>query len=150
MSVEPAAWESFAWRSGAEEYRFNIKDRGLIGHISVSDGRNFALPIVVWEALFDAVKTNRKAKTKAEGVSCLNNLRQLQLGWFMYSGDNDDKIARTGGLNDLVTFPNDPAGQPGGEITMGVGNDGRTAGRDKRPSASKGADLSLRQQRCSL
>ena len=47
MSVEPVAWESFAWRSGAEEYRFNIKDRGLIGHISVSDGRNFALPIVV-------------------------------------------------------------------------------------------------------
>ena len=66
MSVEPVAWESFAWRSGAEEYRFNIKDRGLIGHISVSDGRNFALPIVVWEALFDAVKINRKAKTKAD------------------------------------------------------------------------------------
>src|SRR6266581_3343758 len=55
-----------------------------------------------------------KAKTKAQGISCLNNLKQLQLGWVLYSSDNDDKIVRTGGLNNLVNFPNDPAGQPGG------------------------------------
>src|SRR5439155_12904452 len=55
-----------------------------------------------------------------QGISCLNNLRQLQLAWFIYSGDNDDKIARTGGLNDLVTFPNDPAGQPGGAKSQWV------------------------------
>jgi prepilin-type N-terminal cleavage/methylation domain-containing protein len=60
------------------------------------------------------------SRTKAQGISCLNNLRQLQLGWFMYSGDNADKIARTGGLNDLVTFPNDPAGQPGGAKSQWV------------------------------
>jgi hypothetical protein len=66
MSVEPLAWESFSWRSGAETYRFDIQDQGLIGSLNVSDGRRFALPVVVWEALFDAVKTNRKAKLKAE------------------------------------------------------------------------------------
>jgi prepilin-type N-terminal cleavage/methylation domain-containing protein/prepilin-type processing-associated H-X9-DG protein len=55
-----------------------------------------------------------KAKSKSQGISCLNNLKQLQLGWFMYSGDNNDKVVRTGGLDSLVTFPNDPAGQPGG------------------------------------
>jgi prepilin-type N-terminal cleavage/methylation domain-containing protein/prepilin-type processing-associated H-X9-DG protein len=55
-----------------------------------------------------------KAKTKAQGVSCMNNLKQLQLGWFMYSGDNDDKIVRTGGTDQLVRLPNDPAGFPGG------------------------------------
>jgi hypothetical protein len=66
MSVEPVAWESFAWRSGADEYRFEIKDRGLIGSLSASGGRNFALPMVVWEALLDAIKTNRKAKAKSE------------------------------------------------------------------------------------
>src|SRR5256885_3750323 len=55
-----------------------------------------------------------KAKTKAQGISCLNNLKQLQLGWFIYSGDNDDKLVRSAGLDQLVTFPNDPAGQPGG------------------------------------
>jgi len=37
-----------------------------------------------------------KAKTKAAGISCLNNLRQLQLAWFMYSQDNDDKIVPNG------------------------------------------------------
>lgn len=38
-----------------------------------------------------------KAKTKANAISCLNNLRQLQMGWYLYSGDNDDKIVATGG-----------------------------------------------------
>ena len=55
-----------------------------------------------------------KAKTKAQGISCLNNLKQLQLGWILYSGDNDDRIVRTGGLEALVTDPKDLAGQPGG------------------------------------
>lgn len=32
-----------------------------------------------------------RAKLKAQGVSCMNNTKQLQLGWFMYTGDNDDK-----------------------------------------------------------
>jgi prepilin-type N-terminal cleavage/methylation domain-containing protein/prepilin-type processing-associated H-X9-DG protein len=55
-----------------------------------------------------------KAKSKAQGISCMNNLKQLQLGWMMYSGDNADKIVRTGGTEVLVTSPNDPAAQPGG------------------------------------
>ncbi len=60
-------WDRFQWRSGAETYVFEITDRGLIGRLTVSDGRNFALPVVVWEALYDAVKSNRNAKQKAEG-----------------------------------------------------------------------------------
>jgi len=55
-----------------------------------------------------------KAKTKAHGISCLNNLKQLQLGWLMYSGDNDDKIVRTGGFTQLVNDPNQSDAQPGG------------------------------------
>ena len=61
-----------------------------------------------------------KAKTKAQGISCMSNLKQLQLGWLMYSGDNDDKIVRTGGMGELVTFPNDPTGQPGGSRSQWV------------------------------
>lgn len=38
-----------------------------------------------------------KAKMKAQGVSCLNNTRQLGLSWLMYAGDNQD---RTPGLLD--------------------------------------------------
>jgi len=55
-----------------------------------------------------------KAKTKAQGISCLNNLKQLQLGWLLYSGDNEDKIVLTGGLGALVNFVADPGAQPGG------------------------------------
>ncbi len=54
-----------------------------------------------------------RAKAKAQGISCLNNLKQLQLGWMMYSGDNDDKIVRNGGIQSLVIDPNDPQAQPG-------------------------------------
>jgi len=31
-----------------------------------------------------------KAKSKAQSISCLNNLKQLQLGWFTYVTDHDD------------------------------------------------------------
>jgi prepilin-type N-terminal cleavage/methylation domain-containing protein/prepilin-type processing-associated H-X9-DG protein len=61
-----------------------------------------------------------KAKSKAQGIGCLNNLKQLQLGWLMYSGDNDDKIIRTGGLGSLVTDPYDPQAQPGGPLAQWV------------------------------
>src|SRR5258707_357796 len=30
-----------------------------------------------------------KAKTKAQGILCMNNLKQLQLCWYMYAGDYD-------------------------------------------------------------
>src|SRR5438552_1585431 len=33
-----------------------------------------------------------KAKTKAQGVMCMNNHRQLMLGWLMYSEDNHDVL----------------------------------------------------------
>jgi prepilin-type N-terminal cleavage/methylation domain-containing protein/prepilin-type processing-associated H-X9-DG protein len=55
-----------------------------------------------------------RAKAKAQGISCLNNLKQLQLGWMLYSGDNNDKIVSTGGQQVLVTDPTDVTAQPGG------------------------------------
>lgn len=66
MQVEPVVWENFEWRAGAETYRFEISDKGLIGRLKVSDGRHFALPLVVWEAMLECVKTNRKSKTRPE------------------------------------------------------------------------------------
>jgi prepilin-type N-terminal cleavage/methylation domain-containing protein/prepilin-type processing-associated H-X9-DG protein len=55
-----------------------------------------------------------KAKAKAEGISCVSNLKQLQLGWLLYSGDYNDNLVRVGGLNAQVTDPTDPSAQPGG------------------------------------
>jgi len=37
-----------------------------------------------------------KAKTKAHGIKCLSNLKQLQLAWHFYAGDNDDKLTSSG------------------------------------------------------
>jgi prepilin-type N-terminal cleavage/methylation domain-containing protein/prepilin-type processing-associated H-X9-DG protein len=34
-----------------------------------------------------------KAKSKAEMVSCLNNTKQIGLGWLMYADDNNGKLA---------------------------------------------------------
>lgn len=33
-----------------------------------------------------------KAKTKAQGISCMNNLRQIMLAWKMYPDDNNDLL----------------------------------------------------------
>jgi len=37
-----------------------------------------------------------KSKTKAQGISCLNNLKQLQLCWAMYAHDNNDRLVPNG------------------------------------------------------
>lgn len=49
-----------------------------------------------------------KAKSKAQGIGCLNNLKQLQLGWYMYSGDNDDNLPRNGGTGQVGLTVTDP------------------------------------------
>ncbi len=33
-----------------------------------------------------------KAKQKAQAISCMNNLKQLTLGWVMYNQDNNGKL----------------------------------------------------------
>ena len=33
-----------------------------------------------------------RAKSKAQGIQCLNNLKQFALAWSMYNGDNEDRI----------------------------------------------------------
>src|SRR5438093_6429087 len=33
-----------------------------------------------------------KAKSKAQGIACLSNLKQLQLAWMMYAEDNGDRL----------------------------------------------------------
>ena len=55
-----------------------------------------------------------KAKAKAQQIHCLNNLKQLQLGWYLYSGDNDEKVVSTGGTAVITHNPNDVDAQPGG------------------------------------
>ena len=44
-----------------------------------------------------------KAKLKAQNIQCLNNLKQMQLGWFMYSGDNADGVPFNGDQNVMAS-----------------------------------------------
>jgi prepilin-type N-terminal cleavage/methylation domain-containing protein len=37
-----------------------------------------------------------KSKTKAQGIKCMSNLKQLQLAWHFYANDNDDRITSSG------------------------------------------------------
>jgi prepilin-type N-terminal cleavage/methylation domain-containing protein/prepilin-type processing-associated H-X9-DG protein len=42
-----------------------------------------------------------KAKTKAQGIMCMSNGKQLMLAWNLYSGDFNDKVCLTAGLGGL-------------------------------------------------
>src|SRR5450756_867769 len=58
-----------------------------------------------------------KAKTKAQGISCVNNMKQLQLAWIMYAGEANDKLAGN------VTYSqagNTGSGTPGGPFPCWV------------------------------
>src|SRR5258706_6843889 len=43
-----------------------------------------------------------KAKTKAQGIGCINNLKQLTLAWHLYSLDNADKVANNYGVAETI------------------------------------------------
>src|SRR6185503_7871599 len=42
-----------------------------------------------------------KARTKAQGIGCMNNLRQMMLGWRLYADDFNDLL--------VASLPVDPA-----------------------------------------
>lgn len=64
-----------------------------------------------------------RTKTKAEGISCINNLKQMQLAWQMYATDFNDDLPLNGGgftvtLKSWVTgWLNWQAGTPSGANT---------------------------------
>jgi prepilin-type N-terminal cleavage/methylation domain-containing protein/prepilin-type processing-associated H-X9-DG protein len=56
-----------------------------------------------------------KAKQKAVGISCMNNLKQLTLGAAMYAGDNSDAIVPNGEVGQQAAVATDPNINPGGK-----------------------------------
>jgi prepilin-type N-terminal cleavage/methylation domain-containing protein/prepilin-type processing-associated H-X9-DG protein len=55
-----------------------------------------------------------KAKQKAQGIQCINNLKQLSLAWKMYSGDNQDRLVPNGEETQNTAPLNDPSYISGG------------------------------------
>ncbi len=48
-----------------------------------------------------------RAKAKGQGAQCLNNLRQLQLGWIMYASDNREVLPGDHWQDEQQHVPND-------------------------------------------
>ena len=40
-----------------------------------------------------------RAKAKANGIYCMNNTKQLQLAWILYTGDNDERLPVNKGIS---------------------------------------------------
>ena len=43
-----------------------------------------------------------KSKTKAQGIKCMSNAKQLQLAWVMYADDNQDRLVPNGCCGDQI------------------------------------------------
>lgn len=43
-----------------------------------------------------------KAKTKAQGISCMSNTKQLTVGWHLYSSDFNDRVANNYGVSETI------------------------------------------------
>jgi prepilin-type N-terminal cleavage/methylation domain-containing protein len=65
-----------------------------------------------------------KAKTKAQGILCMNNGKQLMLGWTLYSGDNQDQICPSAGLGGLVSTHSPTKNYPMNQWCMGTMHEG--------------------------
>ncbi len=65
-----------------------------------------------------------KAKTKAQGILCLSNGKQLMLAWTLYAGDNQDKICPSTGLGGLVTTHSPTKNYPLNQWCMGTMHQG--------------------------
>jgi prepilin-type N-terminal cleavage/methylation domain-containing protein/prepilin-type processing-associated H-X9-DG protein len=53
-------------------------------------------------------------KPNSQAFQCLENLRQLTLGWQMYAEDNNGKLAQNGSQSTQPIIPTDPRILPGG------------------------------------
>jgi prepilin-type N-terminal cleavage/methylation domain-containing protein/prepilin-type processing-associated H-X9-DG protein len=61
-----------------------------------------------------------KAKQKGQGIMCMNNGKQLMLAWNFYTGDFDERICRTAGLDSLVSTHNAAKNYPLNQWCMGT------------------------------
>ena len=62
-----------------------------------------------------------RAKMKATGAACLNNLKQLGLGFVMYADDNNDGIVPTAGGNPAGGFWKGPLTDSGADADITAG-----------------------------
>ena len=64
MSDRTVTWETFEWRCGADLYRFEIGEGGIMGTLRGIGGQTMTLPMVAWEGLLDSLRMTRKARDR--------------------------------------------------------------------------------------
>src|SRR3989440_8134435 len=70
-----------------------------------------------------------KAKTKAQGIMCLNNGRQMMLAWRLYVDDNQDKVPK-------AWAPGNPANWIEGDLDFN-GGEANKLGLEKKGKKKK-------------
>lgn len=65
MTDGGVSWDRLEWRDSSKSYCYEVLDGGKIARLNISDGRSLILPIASWEAMFDAIKINRKSKARS-------------------------------------------------------------------------------------
>jgi len=59
-----------------------------------------------------------KAKQKAQGIQCVNNLKQLGTAWKMFPDDNNGNLVPNGDETHQPATLNDPSALPGGRLAQ--------------------------------
>jgi prepilin-type N-terminal cleavage/methylation domain-containing protein/prepilin-type processing-associated H-X9-DG protein len=61
-----------------------------------------------------------KAKAKGQAVACMNNNKQLMLGWNLYAGEFNDRLVRSAGLDSLISVVSPTKNYPLNQWCMGT------------------------------
>jgi prepilin-type N-terminal cleavage/methylation domain-containing protein/prepilin-type processing-associated H-X9-DG protein len=62
-----------------------------------------------------------KAKAKAQGISCINNTKQLTLGYIMFQGDNNEQLMDVGSWVDCPVYMDWSVSQANTNVTYVIG-----------------------------
>jgi prepilin-type N-terminal cleavage/methylation domain-containing protein/prepilin-type processing-associated H-X9-DG protein len=62
-----------------------------------------------------------KAKQKAQAIQCMNNMKQLNIAWYMYAGDNNDRLVINADQSQPVNGVPSWVGGSGADLDWGAG-----------------------------